>query len=207
MRTTLIVASMLATALAAPTSLLSPLRAREYRSPWLAEPNTNAVCDHDTDKVIGLYVGPQVEEVVEKACAAMMPGCAYPDRVDDETMCPQVMDWELDGAKSDTHSANVEMIGGDKAPGWDVKCKLCAGDEVRVTFTDSLLQFLSHPQHGTRTAHLLSSGQSTTVTVTSRSCCKSMSPRVAIARRASVSGVSLLAGTALWPGQSSRPRL
>jgi hypothetical protein len=207
MRTTLLVASILATALAAPTSLLTPLRAREYNSPWQAALDTKSVCDHDTDKVIGLYVGPQVEEVVENACVALMPGCAHADRLNDETMCPQVMDWQLDGAKSSTQPANVEMIGGDKVPGWDVKCKLCAGEMVQVTFADSLPQFPSHHPHKTRLTRPLSSGQSMTAMATFCSCCRSTSPRVAIARRVSVSEASLLAETALWPGQSSQPRL
>jgi hypothetical protein len=142
MRTTLVLASILATALAAPTSLISPLRTREYSSPWKAASDTKSVCDHDTDKVLGLYVGPQVEEVVENACVAMMPGCAYPDRLGDDTMCAQVLDWELDGPKTNTQPANVEMIGGDKAPGWDVKCKLSADGAIQVPFANPLTQFL-----------------------------------------------------------------
>jgi hypothetical protein len=142
MRTTIVLASIFATALAAPTSLISPLRTREYNSPWKVASDTTSVCDHDTDKVLGLYVGPQVEEVVENACVAMMPACAYADRLGDETMCAQVLDWELDGPKTSTQPANVEMIGGDKAPGWDVKCKLSADEAIQVPFANPLTQFL-----------------------------------------------------------------
>jgi hypothetical protein len=142
MRTTVVLASILATALAAPTTLISPLRTREYSSPWQVAPDTKSACDHDTDKVLGLYVGPQVEEVVEDACVAMMPACAYADRLSEGTMCTQVVDWQLDGPKTSTQPANVEMIGGDKAPGWDVKCKLSAGGAIQVPFANPLTQFL-----------------------------------------------------------------
>jgi hypothetical protein len=64
-----------------------------------------------------------MESVLTDACAAMMPPCAYPDRLADGTVCAQVMDWRLDGPRNSTQSANVETAEGNKISGWDVKRK------------------------------------------------------------------------------------
>lgn len=63
-----------------------------------------------------------MESVLTDACAAMMPPCAYPDRLPKDTVCAQVVDWRLDGPKDSTQSANVETAEGNKISGWDVKC-------------------------------------------------------------------------------------
>lgn len=65
-----------------------------------------------------------MESVLTDACAAMMPRCAYPDRLADDIVCAQVIDWKLDGPKNSTQSANIETTEGNKISGWNVKCKL-----------------------------------------------------------------------------------
>lgn len=64
-----------------------------------------------------------MESVLADACAAMMPPCAYPDRLADDNVCAQTMDWQLDGPKDSTQSANIETVEGNKISGWATKCK------------------------------------------------------------------------------------
>ena len=92
-------------------------------STWSPAAGSKSSCDKTSDKIIGFYVGPQIETVLTDACAVMMPPCAHPDQLTNDTMCIQVTDWPLDGPKCSTQSANVETIEGNKISGWDVKCK------------------------------------------------------------------------------------
>ncbi|KAJ4336423.1 hypothetical protein N0V87_005439 [Didymella glomerata] len=120
MRGALFFSTLFATALAAP--LTQTIRSREYStSTWQPSQGSKSSCDKKSDKIIGFYVGPQMEDVLTNACAAMMPSCAYPDRLPKDAVCAQVVDWRLDGPKSSTQSANVETSEGNKISGWDVK--------------------------------------------------------------------------------------
>ncbi|UPX20152.1 uncharacterized protein EKO05_0010394 [Ascochyta rabiei] len=93
----------------------------DTNSTWQPAEGTKTMCDSTSDKIIGFYVGPQMESVLTEACVAMMPPCAHQDRVANDTMCAQVTDWRLDGPKNSTQSANVETAEGNKISGWDVK--------------------------------------------------------------------------------------
>ena len=64
-----------------------------------------------------------MESVLADACAAMMPPCAYSDRLADDTVCIKTMDWRLDGPENSMQSANIETAEGNKISGWVVKCK------------------------------------------------------------------------------------
>ncbi|KAF2133879.1 hypothetical protein P153DRAFT_280995, partial [Dothidotthia symphoricarpi CBS 119687] len=44
-------------------------------------------CNTDSDKIIGFYVGPQLETVLNDACAAMMLPCAYQNHLPNDTFC------------------------------------------------------------------------------------------------------------------------
>lgn len=122
MRGALFFSTLFATALAAP--LTQTIKSREYStSTWQPAQGSKSSCDKKSDKIIGFYVGPQMEDVLTNACAAMMPSCAYPDRLPKDAVCAQVVDWRLDGPKSSTQSANVETSEGNKISGWDVKRK------------------------------------------------------------------------------------
>ncbi|KAF2786049.1 hypothetical protein K505DRAFT_380514 [Melanomma pulvis-pyrius CBS 109.77] len=91
---------------------------------WLPAANTTVTCDKTSDKIISFYVGPQIETVLNDACAAMMPPCAYQDRVSPDTMCIQTIDWKLSDAKSSVQNANVEDAKtANKLSGWAVKCE------------------------------------------------------------------------------------
>lgn len=119
MRTAVILSTLATSALAFP-SPLSPIARADT---WTVAPNSTVTCAK-SDKIIGFLVGPQMDTVLNDACAAMMPVCAYPDRAPKDTVCPQVMDWKLDGPKTSTQNANVEDAAtGNKLSGWAVKCK------------------------------------------------------------------------------------
>lgn len=89
---------------------------------WKPSPNTKTTCDKTSDKTIGFYVGPQIEDVLNNACAAMMPACAYPNR-GHKVFCVQTVDFNLAAPVSNVQKANVESREGNKLSGWDVKCK------------------------------------------------------------------------------------
>lgn len=130
MRSALFISTLCAVALAAP--LTQTIASREYStSTWQPAPGSKSSCDKTSDKIIGFYVGPQMEDVLTNACAAMMPPCAYPERLPKDTVCPQVVDWHLDGPKTSTQSANVETAEGNKISGWDVKRKCGATFDPR----------------------------------------------------------------------------
>jgi hypothetical protein len=122
MHTFFILGALCAAAFAAPVTHSLEHRA-DTDATWSPAAGSKTLCDKTSDKIIGFYVGPQMETVLTDACAAMMPPCAYPDRLPNDTVCVQVMDWPLDGPKYSTQSANVETLEGNKISGWDVKCK------------------------------------------------------------------------------------
>lgn len=90
---------------------------------WSSAPNSTVTCDATSDKIISFYVGPQLGDVLNNACAALMPDCAYPDRHLD-LMCITTYDWKLDCPMNTLQSANVESKeSGNKLSGWAVQCK------------------------------------------------------------------------------------
>lgn len=122
MYTRLLLATLFASGLAAPFAQNQV--ARQTSSTWHPANNSVVTCDKESDKIISFVVGPQIETVLNDACAAMLPICAYPERAPNGTVCAQVKTWKLDGAKTSTQHANVEKKeNGDKLGGWDVQCK------------------------------------------------------------------------------------
>lgn len=122
MHISLILTTLCATVFAAPFTQRF-VRRSETNPTWQPLEGSKTTCDKTSNKIIGFYVGPQIESVLTNACAAMMPGCAYPDRLPEDKMCTQVIDWQLEGPKTSTQSANVETMEGNKISGWKVKCK------------------------------------------------------------------------------------
>lgn len=138
---------LLSTITAAPVSDTIQIRATA-NSTWHPAEGTKTSCDKTSDKIIGFYVGPQMESVLTDACVAMMPPCAHPGRLADDIVCAQVTDWRLDGPKNSTQSANVETAEGNKISGWDVKRKLLLRE---VVIKDVLtICSLSQPYYATR---------------------------------------------------------
>ncbi|KAH7383817.1 hypothetical protein BKA66DRAFT_462846 [Pyrenochaeta sp. MPI-SDFR-AT-0127] len=123
---TILLSALIATTLAAPRP--QKVEQTTGKDPaWQPATGTTATCDKDTDKTVGFYVGPQLETVVNDACAAMLPRCAYQDRLPADTICIQPIDWPLNGPKSSTQSANVETKDGNKISGWKVKFAVTPG--------------------------------------------------------------------------------
>ncbi|CAO2650091.1 Nn.00g013830.m01.CDS01 [Neocucurbitaria sp. VM-36] len=116
--TSLLTATTTTTVLASP---LTPIILPRQSATWQPEVGTAGRCNKTSDYIIGFYVGPQLETVVNDACAAMMPPCAYQDRVSSDTFCIQTIDWPLAGVKSSVQSANVETRDGNKLSGFDVR--------------------------------------------------------------------------------------
>lgn len=123
MHAILFLGTICAVAFAAPVAHSLETRA-EVDSTWQPAEGTATSCDSASDKIIGFYVGPQIESVLTDACAAMMPPCAYPSRLPEDAVCVQVIDWRLDGPKNSTQSANIETLDGNKISGWGVRCTL-----------------------------------------------------------------------------------
>jgi hypothetical protein len=103
-------------------SSAAPYPQMNTTEPWKPAAGSVTTCDTTSDKIIGFYVGPQLETVLNDACAAMMPPCAYQDRLPQGTVCPRSIYWPLKGAKKSVQSANVETGAGNKISGWDVQC-------------------------------------------------------------------------------------
>ncbi|KAF2655443.1 hypothetical protein K491DRAFT_692905 [Lophiostoma macrostomum CBS 122681] len=88
-------------ALAFPTFTVPPA------TPWEAAPDSAVTCT-TTDKVISHTAGIQLNQVLQDACVAMMPPCAYPEQVSNDTACPEITSWALKGVVSSIRDATVE---------------------------------------------------------------------------------------------------
>ncbi|KAF2707832.1 hypothetical protein K504DRAFT_470181 [Pleomassaria siparia CBS 279.74] len=114
--------SFLLVVLAPSLSLCLPSHSKTTFTHWQSAANSTVTCSTTSDKMIAVAVGPQLSAVLNDACAAMMPICAYQDRVPPDTICVQTVDWELDGAKSSVQSVDVEDKGsGENIDGWAAK--------------------------------------------------------------------------------------
>jgi len=89
---------------------------------WKPSPDTKTTCDKTSDKTIDFGVDPQIEDVLNNACAAMMPACAYPNR-GHKVFCVETVDFKLPAPVSSIQEASVESKGGNKLSGWNIKCK------------------------------------------------------------------------------------
>jgi hypothetical protein len=109
--------SFFATALALPSPQLSA------PADWSPAPDSSVTCT-TTDKIVSFYIGPQKGAILNDACAAMMPACAYSDRLPPDTICTQTIDFTLNGPKNSTQSANIEDAETDnKIGGYALKRK------------------------------------------------------------------------------------
>jgi hypothetical protein len=122
MYTSMLFSAFLATALAAPLVQRQSPKTGSSDS-WQPAPDTTTTCDATSDKSISFMRGPQLGTVLDNVCAAMMPGCAYPDRIANGTLCTATIDYPLDGPKSSTQDANVLDSNGNSISDWQVKCK------------------------------------------------------------------------------------
>ncbi|KAG9185379.1 hypothetical protein G6011_07923 [Alternaria panax] len=119
MYTGILFSTFLATAFAAPVLQRQSPQTGDNDS-WQPAPDTTTTCA-TFDKSISFMRGPQLETVLDNACAAMMPPCAYQDRVAPGTVCTATVDYPLDGPKSNIQHANVVDRDDNSISGWDIK--------------------------------------------------------------------------------------
>ncbi|KAI4702481.1 hypothetical protein J4E81_002845 [Alternaria sp. BMP 2799] len=112
MYTQMLFSAFLATALAAPLVQRQSPKTGASDS-WQPASDTITTCDpaSDSDKLLSFTADPKLETILNNACAAMMPGCAYPDRIPTGTLCTATVDYPLNGDKNSTQDANV--VGSD----------------------------------------------------------------------------------------------
>ncbi|KAF1848880.1 uncharacterized protein K460DRAFT_304457 [Cucurbitaria berberidis CBS 394.84] len=111
------------------TALAAPFDQKETRSTgnahdslWKPAAGTRGLCNSASDKVISFDTGPQPETIVNNACAAMMPTCAYQEHVSHDVFCIQTVDWQLPGPKNSTQPANIEAKASNAVVnGWVIK--------------------------------------------------------------------------------------
>ncbi|KAI4639274.1 hypothetical protein J4E93_009453 [Alternaria ventricosa] len=111
MYTHMLFSAFLASALAAP---LVPRQSPKTGASdsWQPAPDTITTCDEPgSDKLLSFAADPKLETILNNACAAMMPGCAYPDRIPTGTLCTATVNYPLNGHKNSTQDANV--VGSD----------------------------------------------------------------------------------------------
>jgi hypothetical protein len=113
-------------------SCAAPLTPTTATDAWTPAKGSITTCNTASDKIIGFLVGPQLDTVLNDACAAMMPPCAYQEHLPKDTACTKSIEWPLKGAKKSTQSANVQSVQGNKISGWDVQCKHISTDLVSI---------------------------------------------------------------------------
>lgn len=130
MYTTLLLSSLVVTALGA------PLIARQNGTEWKPAEGTVATCDVTIDKYISLVVGPEQGDVIfEHACSGIMPGRAFPEKLAEGTACTQTVDYKLGGPKNKTLNALVEQKDShNKLSNWAVNCESCPSYSNLITY-------------------------------------------------------------------------
>ena len=112
----------------AATTLATPITPRQTHETgasdtWTPAANSKTTCDTTCDKFISFSQESQLETVVNNACAAIMPACAYPDRLPQDTFCTATIYYALNGPKNSTQQASVVDSSGKTIGNWDVTCK------------------------------------------------------------------------------------
>jgi hypothetical protein len=121
MHTTILFSTFFAASLASPLAHYLHAKRAENLT-WTPAPDTTTTCDTSSDKMVSLEMNSKVETILNDACAAMMPVCAYQDRVPPNTVCIKTTLWPLEGPVNNTQSLDIVTPEGDKMSG-DVQCK------------------------------------------------------------------------------------
>ncbi|KAI4910857.1 hypothetical protein J4E90_007113 [Alternaria incomplexa] len=122
MYTQMLFSAFLATALAAPLVQRQSPKTGASDS-WQPASDTITTCDptSDSDKSLSFTADPKLETILNNACAAMMPGCAYPDRIPTGTLCTATVDYPLSGEKNSIQDANVVGSDGNRITDYAVR--------------------------------------------------------------------------------------
>lgn len=110
--------AILATAVAHP----APAYESGHGPAWIAAAGSTAKCESNSTLTVSFNQGPPQQTVLDNACAAMLPSCAYPERRGNDTACVQTFEYGLNAPASSIQSANV-LENGDKSLKWSVKCE------------------------------------------------------------------------------------
>lgn len=116
--------SLVATSLEAPVSQPQDANSNLFLTSWGPAAGTKTTCDAKSNRTIKFAAGHELKKVVNDACAAMMPPCAYQKRLGPDIMCIQTIDWPLKGPQRTLQNAIVETQEVQKL---DVQCKISSG--------------------------------------------------------------------------------
>lgn len=92
-------------------------------STWTPEASFKTTCDTDAQQMISLDLEPQLETVLNNACAELMPPCAYQERLPKDTMCIKSVVWPLEKAAESLQTVTVQTLEGEKNTEGKVKCE------------------------------------------------------------------------------------
>ncbi|KAI4626527.1 uncharacterized protein J4E88_007935 [Alternaria novae-zelandiae] len=120
MYTQMLFSAFLATSLAAPLVQRQSPKTGASDS-WQPASDTITTCDPDSPKLLSFTADPKLDTILNNACAAMMPGCAYPDRIPTGTLCTATVDYPLNGDKNSTQDANVVGSDGNRITDYAVR--------------------------------------------------------------------------------------
>lgn len=102
MHNTILLSGLFAVALGA------PLVARQTDTEWQPAEGTLATCDSSSDQFYSAGVNlDQGNVLFDDICAAILPGCAYPERLPEGTMCTQTINYKLAEPKIMTQNGTV----------------------------------------------------------------------------------------------------
>ncbi|KAH7412320.1 hypothetical protein DE146DRAFT_275767 [Phaeosphaeria sp. MPI-PUGE-AT-0046c] len=108
---TLLLSSFATMAFAAPLAQSGVLPSLDS-STWTPAPGFETTCEADAQELISLDLEPQLEKVLNEACAAMMPPCAYPELLREDTVCIKTVVWPLEEAVESTQTFEGETSAG-----------------------------------------------------------------------------------------------
>lgn len=121
MYASVLISAIIATTFALPLEQRQTQKTTGQSDSWQAAAGTETTCDSVSEDSINFDQGFVISTVLDDACAAMMPVCAYPDRAPPDTVCTATVDFKLDGPKSTIQHANVVNATGNKIDGYGAK--------------------------------------------------------------------------------------
>ncbi|KAH7551800.1 hypothetical protein BM1_09434 [Bipolaris maydis] len=101
MHFTLLISALAASALASPLAT-TPMTKAGMSDTWTPAPSTTASCANTDEPnfYVSFARSDPVETVIHNACVAMMPECAFRDRLPNGNFCTATVDYQIDGPKT-----------------------------------------------------------------------------------------------------------
>jgi hypothetical protein len=123
MYATLILSTLTAISFASPLVKRDAAGVPSSTSTWQPADGYKTTCDTSSDKIIGLTAGPELDTILNDACAAMMAPCAYRERLPKDQACAQITTWPLAAPVENTQSAKIESAEGSEEGGSKLQCR------------------------------------------------------------------------------------